>query len=161
MVVVGGGNSAVQDALYLSRLAKKVYLVHRRDSLRATKIYQDQLFAADNVELIFDSRIAEILTDEGVVGVGVENIKLGETRSIHVDGIFVSIGRKPSTEFLSGKLSLDPSGYIIADESTRTSVPGVFAVGDVRTKTVRQVVTAVADGASAAHYAEEYLAGIQ
>lgn len=157
VVVVGGGNSAVQDALYLSRLAKKVYLVHRRDSLRATKIYQDQLFAADNVELIFDSRIAEILTDEGVVGVGVENIKLGETRSIHADGIFVSIGRKPATEFLSAKLSLDPSGYIVADESTATNIDGVYAVGDVRTKILRQVVTAVSDGAVAADMAERYI----
>lgn len=157
VVVVGGGNSAVQDALYLSRLAKKVYLIHRRDRLRATKIYQDQLFAADNVELIFDSRIAEILTDEGVVGVGVENIKSGETRSIHADGIFVSIGRKPATEFLSAKLSLDPSGYIVADESTATNIDGVYAVGDVRTKILRQVVTAVSDGAVSADMAERYI----
>ncbi len=157
VVVVGGGNSAAQDALYLSRLAKKVYLVHRRDSLRATKIYQEQLFAADNLEVVFDSRIAEILTDKGVVGVRVENIKSGDPREIYADGIFVSIGRKPATEFLSDKLSLDPSGYIITDESTATNVDGVYAIGDVRTKILRQVVTAVSDGAVAADMAERYI----
>ena len=157
VVVVGGGNSAVQDALYLSRLAKKVYLVHRRDSLRATKIYHEPLLRAENVEFVWNSRVAQILQDGGVRGVMVEDVNSGEKREIMADGIFVSIGRKPATEFLGGALALDAGGYIIADESTRTSLGGVYAVGDVRTKILRQVVTATADGAVAAHMAEECL----
>ena len=158
VVVVGGGNSAAQDALYLSRLAKKVYLVHRRDSLRATKIYHDPLFAAENVEFVWDSSVEEIIADDLVSGVRVKNLKNSEYREISADGIFVSIGRSPATEFLGRALHLDENGYIIADESTETSIRGVYAVGDVRTKRLRQVVTAAADGAVAAHMAEEYLA---
>ena len=158
VVVVGGGNSAVQDALYLSRLAKKVYLVHRRDSLRATKIYHEPLMRAENVEFVWDSVVTEIIDDGGVRGVMVKNLKSGEVNSISADGIFVSIGRIPATAFLGGALELDSSGYIVADESTKTAIDGVYAVGDVRTKLLRQVVTAAADGAVAAHMAEEYLA---
>ena len=158
VVVVGGGNSAVQDALYLSRLAKKVYLVHRRDSLRATKIYHEPLMRAENVEFVWDSVVTEIIDDGGVRGVRVKNLKSGEVNSISADGIFVSIGRSPATAFLDGVLELDSSGYIVADESTKTAIDGVYAVGDVRTKLLRQVVTAAADGAVAAHMAEEYLA---
>ena len=157
VVVVGGGNSAVQDALYLSRLAKKVYLVHRRDSLRATKIYHEPLLRAENVEFVWNCRVAQILQDGGVRGVMVEDVNSGEKREIMADGIFVSIGRKPATEFLGGALALDAGGYIITDESTQTNVRGVYAVGDVRTKILRQVVTATADGAVAAHMAEECL----
>ncbi|MBQ7910165.1 MAG: thioredoxin-disulfide reductase [Clostridia bacterium] len=157
VAVVGGGNSAVSDALYLSRVTEKVYLIHRRDTLRATKIYHEPLMKAENVEFIWNSAVTEILSDGRVTGVKVQNLKDGTEREITFSGLFVSIGRKPATDFLHGTLELDSYGYIVADETTRTSVPGVFAVGDVRTKALRQVVTAVADGATAIHYAEEYL----
>ena len=157
VAVVGGGNSAVSDALYLSRVAEKVYLIHRRDTLRATKIYHEPLMKAENVEFIWDSAVTEILSDGRVTGVKVQNLKDGTEREVDFSGLFVSIGRKPATDFLNGALKLDSYGYIVADETTRTSVPGVFAAGDIRTKALRQVVTAVADGATAIHYAEEYL----
>ena len=157
VAVVGGGNSAVSDALYLSRVTEKVYLIHRRDTLRATKIYHEPLMKAENVEFIWDSAVSEILSDGRITGVKVQNIKDGTEREVAISGLFVSIGRKPATDFLHRALELDSYGYIVADETTRTSVPGVFAVGDVRTKALRQVVTAVADGATAIHYAEEFL----
>ena len=159
VAVVGGGNSAVADALYLSRVTDKVYVIHRRDSLRATKIYHEPLMKAENVEFVWDSTVTEILSDGRVTGVCVKNLKDGSERELAFTGLFVSIGRKPATDFLKGVLDLDEYGYIVADESTRTSVPGVFAVGDVRTKALRQVVTAVADGATAIHYAEEFISG--
>ena len=158
VAVVGGGNSAAADALYLSRLAKKVYLIHRRDTLRATKIYHEPLKSAPNIEFLWDSKITDFITDQRVSGAEIQNIKTGEVCKISLDGIFVSIGRKPATEFLKGIIPLDENGYIIADESTKVGIPGVFAVGDVRTKALRQIVTAVSDGATAVHYAEEYLA---
>lgn len=157
VAVVGGGNSAAADALYLSRLVKKVYLIHRRDTLRATKIYHEPLMNAQNVEFIWDSKVEEFVADTRVTGIKVKNIKTDEISQIECDGVFVSIGRKPATEFLSGEVNIDDNGYIIADESTKTDVDGVFAVGDVRTKALRQVVTAVSDGAVAVHFAEEYL----
>ena len=159
VAVVGGGNSAVADALYLSRVTNKVYVIHRRDSLRATKIYHEPLMRAENVEFVWDSTVTEILSDGRVTGVRVKNLKDGSEQELAFSGLFVSIGRKPATDFLKGVLDLDEYGYIVANESTRTSVPGVFAVGDVRTKALRQVVTAVADGATAIHYAEEFLTG--
>ena len=157
VAVVGGGNSAVSDALYLSRLAKKVYLVHRRDTLRATKIYLDPLKRAENIEFLFDSALVDIIAQPRVTQAKIKNLKSGEENYIDCDGIFISIGRTPTTAFLNGAVPLDPQGYIIADESTRTSVDGVFAAGDVRTKTLRQIVTAVSDGAIAASAAEEYI----
>ena len=156
VAVVGGGNSAVSDALYLSHLAKKVYLIHRRDSLRATKIYHEPLMKADNVEFVWDSAVSDYIIDGRIVGANIRNLKSGEERELRFDGLFVSIGRKPATE-LFGELDLDGTGYIIADETTKTAIPGVFAAGDVRTKALRQVVTAASDGAVAAHFAEEYL----
>lgn len=158
VMVVGGGNSAVADALYLSRLAKKVYLVHRRDTLRATKIYHDPLMKAENVEFIWDSAIVSLLAEGRLNGVNVKNLKTNEEKEFSVDGLFVSIGRKPVTALFGDDLSLDEAGYIVADETTKTNLSGVYAVGDVRTKALRQVVTAVSDGAVAAHFAEEYLA---
>ena len=157
VAVVGGGNSAVSDALYLYRVTDKVYVIHRRDSLRATKIYHEPLMKAENVEFLWDSAITEIISDGRVTGARVQSLKDGSEREISFSGLFVSIGRKPATDFLKGVLELDDYDYIVADESTRTSIPGVFAVGDVRTKALRQVVTAVADGATAIHYAEEFL----
>ena len=157
VVVVGGGNTAVSDALYLSRIAGKVILVHRRDTLRATKIYREPLLKTENVTFYRDSTVSEILADESVSAVKLKNVKTGEDTVVACDAVFVSIGRKPATGFLSDKLTLDENGYIPADETTRTEIPGVFAAGDVRTKALRQVVTAVSDGANAAYFAEEYL----
>ena len=157
VVVVGGGNSAAADAMILSRIAEKVILVHRRDSLRATKIYHEPLMNAPNVEFFWESQVTQLLQEDGFRGIRVKNLQSGEEQDILCDGLFVSIGRVPAGGMAQDQLEMDGSGYILADESTRTSGPGVFAVGDVRTKALRQVVTAVADGAVAAHYAEEYL----
>lgn len=158
VVVVGGGNSAAADAIYLSRLAKKVYLVHRRDTLRATKIYHEPLMNAANVEFVWNSTVDSLIAGDRLEAITVRNLKDGGITHLDCDGVFVSIGRKPATDFLAGVISLDPAGYIIADESTKTNIDGVYAVGDVRTKPLRQVVTATADGAVAVHMAEEYLA---
>ena len=157
VAVVGGGNSAVADALHLSRLAKKVYLIHRRDSLRAEKIYEKALQEAENIEFVWNSTVSGLHSEGRLNGIRVQNLQTGEDRDLPVDGLFVSIGRSPATKLVEGQLELDKVGYIVADETTRTSVPGVFAVGDVRTKALRQVVTAVADGAVAAHFADDYL----
>jgi len=159
VAVVGGGNSAVADALLLSRIAKKVILVHRRDTLRATKVYHEPLKKAENVEFRWNSEVVELLHDNKLTGLRLKDVRTGEESRLACDGVFISVGRKPATDLVSGQLQLDENGYIIAGESTETSVPGVYAVGDVRTKQLRQVVTAVADGAVAVHMAEQYLAG--
>lgn len=159
VAVVGGGNSAAADALLLSRIAKKVIIVHRRDTLRATKIYHEPLMNTENVEFRWNSTVAELLHEDRLTGVRLKDVVTGEKSMVQCDGLFVSVGRKPATELLNGQLELDHSGYIIAGETTQTNIPGVYAVGDVRTKLFRQVVTAVADGAMAAYMAEEYLAG--
>ena len=158
VVIAGGGNTAAADALLLSRLCEEVILVHRRDTLRATKIYHQPLMDAENVKFHWNSAVTALHADGKLTGVTVKNLLSGEEEFIPADGIFVSIGRKPSTELFQGQIELDQGGYILADESTRTNIPGVFAVGDVRTKQVRQIITAASDGAVAAHYAEEYLA---
>lgn len=158
VAVVGGGNSAAADALFLSKLCKKVYVIHRRDKMRATKIYHEPLLHAENVEFVWDSRVVELLGDGRLGGVEIENVKTLERDHLEIDGLFISIGRDPASGLFADQLAIDSAGYIVADESTRTSVEGVFAVGDVRTKELRQVVTAAADGAVAAHYAELYLA---
>lgn len=158
VAVIGGGNTAAADAMLLSRICEKVHLVHRRDTLRATKIYHEPLMKAENVEFHWDSKVKEILEDGKVTGVILENLKTGEETQVDLSGIFVSVGRQPATEIFKGILELDEGGYIVADETTRTNIPGVFAIGDVRQKVLRQVVTAVADGAVASHYADEYLA---
>lgn len=158
VAVIGGGNSAAADALYLSRLVKKVYLIHRRDSLRATKIYHEPLKNTENIEFVWNSTVSGFSVGERLNGVKVTNTQTGKESEIALDGVFVSIGRKPATDFLEGIVELDANGYIIADETTKTGIDGVYAAGDVRTKQLRQVVTAVADGAVAVHMAEEYLA---
>jgi thioredoxin reductase (NADPH) len=157
VMVVGGGNSAVSDALYLSRIAKKVLLVHRRDTLRATKIYHEPLMKADNVEFLWNKTVSDVMMEDRIIGATLHDVKTRASEQVLCDGIFVSIGRVPVTGFLGDALPLDNYGYIIADETTKTTIPGVFAAGDVRTKALRQVVTAAADGAIAAHVAEEYL----
>lgn len=157
VAVVGGGNSAAADALLLSKICQKVYVIHRRDTMRATKIYHDPLMKEKNIEFKWNSQVDKLLYDEKIKGVVLKN-KDGSTQEINLDGLFVSIGRNPATELFREQLELDSSGYIVADESTKTNLPGVFAVGDVRTKVVRQIVTAAADGAVAAHFAEEFIA---
>ena len=159
VVVVGGGNSAVMDALLLSRIAAKVILVHRRDTLRAEKIYQRQLENAANVTVYWNSVVTKLLHGERLTGIMVENTRTGEQQTVACDGLFVSIGRQPATSLVQGQLPLDENGYILADETTGTPIPGVFAAGDVRTKELRQIVTAVADGAVAAYQAEHYIGG--
>ena len=158
VVVVGGGNTAAADALLLSRIAKQVILVHRRDTLRATKLYHQPIVEAENIQIHWNSAVTKLLHDQKITGVQLENLKTGEQTQLSCDGVFVSIGRVPVTDLVAGQLTLDKGGYVVAGEDTRTSIPGVYAVGDVRTKDLRQVVTAVADGAMAAHGAEEYLA---
>lgn len=157
VAVVGGGNSAAADALLLSKICQKVYVIVRRDTMRATKIYHEPLMRAENVEFKWNSQVRELLHGMKLSGIIIEN-KAGESEEISLDGLFISIGRQPATEIFEGQLELDKSGYIVADESTRTNIPGVFAVGDVRTKVMRQIITAAADGAVASHYVEEYLA---
>ena len=159
VVVVGGGNSAAADAILLSRIAKKVILVHRRDTLRATKVYHQPLMEAENMEFHWNSVVTELLQEDKLTGVKLKDVHTGEETVLSCDGLFISVGRKPATELMEGQLELERSGYIVADETTKTNLPGVYAVGDVRTKPLRQVVTAVADGATAVHMAEEYLAG--
>lgn len=158
VVLVGGGNSAAAEALVLSRVAKKVILVHRRDSLRAEKAVAQAVQRAENVEIRWNSQVAELLGDSRVHGVVIRNVQSGEESQIDCDGVFVSIGRVPSTQLVKDQLELDEVGYIRAGEDTKTSLPGVFAAGDVRTKAVRQIVTATADGAAAAFAAERFLA---
>ena len=159
VAVVGGGNSAAGDALLLSRIAERVVLVHRRDQLRATKIYHEPLIQAENVEFRWNSTVTELLHEEKLTGIRLRDVQTGAESVLPCDGLFISVGRKPATELVKGQLELDAGGYVTADETTRTNLPGVYAVGDVRTKPLRQVVTAVADGAMAVHMAEEYLAG--
>lgn len=159
VVVVGGGNSAAEDALLLTRIARKVILVHRRDTLRATKIYHEPLQQAENLEFRWNSVVTALLHDGQLNGVRLRDLTTGTETELPCDAVFVSVGRQPATELVAGQLERDAAGYLVADETTRTSLPGVFAVGDVRTKPLRQVVTAVADGAVAVHMAEQYLAG--
>ena len=158
VAVVGGGNSAVADVLLLSRVAKKVILIHRRDTLRADRVYHEQLRKAGNVEFRWNSVVEELLCGGALTGLRLRDVVSGEVSEIACDGLFVSVGRKPATELVKGQLTLDDGGYIAAGESTATNIPGVYAVGDVRAKALRQIVTAVADGAVAVHYAQEYLA---
>ena len=154
VAVVGGGNTAAAAVLVLSRVASKVLLIHRRDTLRASGVYHKPMAELANVEFHWNAAVSEIRQGE----IAIENVISGEKQTLPCDGVFVSVGRQPETGLVKGLLQLDEQGYIAADESTRTNIPGVFAVGDVRAKGLRQIVTAVADGATAVHYAEEYLA---
>lgn len=156
VAVVGGGNTAVEDALYLSRIAKKVYLIHRKESFRATRIYVDALSTRDNIEIISSSEITKLLRGDKLSGIIVKSLADGSDTELQLDALFVSIGRVPVTDFLPGEIALE-DGYIIADESTHTSALGIFAAGDVRKKELRQVITAAADGAMAAEAAAKYI----
>ncbi len=157
VAVVGGGNSAAADALVLSRICKKVILIHRRDTLRASKVYHEQLEKAGNIAFRWNSTVNAFLGDGRISGLELRDENTGALSELAVEGVFISVGRSPVTELFQGQVALDTQGYILADESTKTNLPGVFAVGDVRTKALRQVITAAADGAVAAHYAQAYL----
>lgn len=157
VAVVGGGNTAVADALYLSRLCEKVYLIHRRDKLRAPQAQQANLERAGNVEFLWDSQVKELRFEDRLTGVCVENKKTRETAEIGCSGVFIAVGQVPETGLFAGQIDLDEAGYVQAGEDCRTNIPGVFAAGDLRAKPLRQIVTAAADGAAAATAAQEYL----
>ena len=156
VAVVGGGNVAAEDAILLSRTCKKVYLVHRRGELRADKVLQDRLFRCPNVEMVWDNVPVSIEGTEKVESLKVRNVRNDEEKTIAVDGVFIAVGILPNTEKFKNLVALDEGGYIIAGEDCVTSTPGIFAAGDIRTKQLRQVVTAVADGANAVISAEKY-----
>ena len=157
--VNGGGDVAVEDAIFLSRFSSKVYLIHRRDELRATKILQDELFALPNVEVIWDSVVKEIKGEDKVATLKVTNVKSGEESDVNVDGIFVAIGIHPSTDLFADVVNCDEQGYVIAGEDGATSAPGIFVAGDSRKKRLRQIVTAVADGANAVTSVQDFMVG--
>lgn len=158
VVIAGGGNSAAEDALTLSKVCKKVYLVHRRDTLRATQSYLTPLKNAENLEFVWNKQIDSLETTDGhLTSIKMTDRVTGKTSSLDCDGLFVAIGRTPDTSLFSDQVFCDAHGYIIADETTRTNIPGVFAVGDVRQKPLRQIITAAADGATASKFVEEFL----
>ena len=157
VAVVGGGDVAVEDAIFLARGCRKVYVIHRRDELRAAKILQEKLLSLDNVEMVWDS-VPEALEGENQIGaVRVRNVKTNEERCLHVDGVFIAVGIEPNTDLVKDQVELSRSGYILAGESGATSLDGVYAVGDIRTKALRQIITACADGANAVTSVQEYL----
>jgi len=157
IAVVGGGDSAIQEAIFLTKFAEKVYIIHRRDRLRAEKILQERAFSNSKIEFIWDSVVEKIAGDTGVKALHVRNVKTDEKSSIDVQGVFVYIGYNPNTGFLAGLANLDENNYLITDENMATSAPGVFAAGDVRSKPLKQIATAVGDGATAALAAEKYI----
>ena len=157
VAVVGGGDVAVEDAIFLARGCRKVYVIHRRDQLRAAKTLQDSLFATEGVEMYWNGGVTRRDGENKVQRITVENTKTGESQELEVDGVFIAVGITPDTGFVKDFVELDSQGYIIAGEDGKTSVPGVFAAGDVRTKQLRQVITAAADGANCITSAEEYL----
>lgn len=157
VAVIGGGDTAAEDAIFLTRFCEKIYVIHRRDTLRATRVIQDALFSNKKVEFIWNSTVEEIIGDTEVKGLSVKNLKSGEIKEVGVDGIFVAIGNVPNTKLVEGKLELNGAGYIVTDESMQTNMFGVFAAGDIREKPLRQVITAASDGAIAAYMAERYI----
>lgn len=161
VVVVGGGNAAVEEGAYLTKFAKKVYLVHRRNELRADRIVQERAFANDKIEFVWDSTVKEIQGQDTVNNIVIENVKTGEISNIEADGIFPYIGFTPNIKEINGQVEQDQNGFIITDETMKTSVDGVFAVGDVRKTPLRQVITAAADGAIGAVYAGKYLEAVE
>jgi thioredoxin reductase (NADPH) len=155
--VIGGGDSAVDEALYLTRFARKVYVIHRRNALRAAKISQERAFRNEKIEILWDTVVEKIAGENGVEGVSLKNVKTMERRDLPVGGVFMYVGWEPNTNFLKGVIDLDKSGFVLTDAQMATSRPGVYAAGDVRQKLLRQVVTAAADGAIAAFAAERYI----
>lgn len=159
VAVIGGGDTAMREALYLSKVCSKVTIIHRRDSLRAQKVLQDLVKGKTNIEFIWDSQVEEVLGEDRVIGVKIKNVKTNETHNIALLGVFVAIGHKPNTEFLKGQLELDERGYIVVYGESQTSVEGVFFAGDVGDKRYKQAVTAAGAGCKAALDVEEYLEG--
>ncbi|MBQ6624651.1 MAG: thioredoxin-disulfide reductase [Clostridia bacterium] len=157
VAVVGGGNTAAAEALVLSRVCNKVYLIHRKSTMRATKIYYEQLSKSENVVFKWNCEVKKLISDNKLKEIKIVNNKTNESENLQVDGLFISVGMIPTTNLYKGQINSDEWGYVIADETTKTNIPGVFAVGDLRTKPLRQIVTATADGAVAAHYVEKYL----
>ncbi len=157
IAVVGGGNTAVQEAIFLTKFAKKVFLIHRRDQLRAQKILQERAFANPKIEFIWNTVVEEILGKDKVEALKLKNRQTGETSILKVDGVFIFIGTRPQSDFVKGLLPTNERGFIITDCEMRTEVPGIFAAGDVRAKACRQIITAAGDGATAAYMAEHYL----
>jgi len=157
VAVVGGGDTAVEDALHLSRIAEKVYLISRSDTLTANKIAQEKLFKTNNVEILWKSIVTKLYGEETLSGIQVTNVENNKIVELEMNGLFVAVGSNPSTELVKNLVNLDKQGYIIADENCKTSVDGIFAIGDIRTKGVRQVLTAAADGAVSIYEAEKYL----
>jgi len=157
VAVIGGGDTAVQEAVFLTRFARKVYVIHRRDELRATKIIQERAFANEKVEFIWDTVPISIEGETGVERLRLRNVKNREESTLNVEGVFVLVGTRPVTEFLDGAVALDEQGFIKVDRRQETSVPGIFAAGDVTSENPRQIATAVGEGTSAALYAEKYL----
>jgi thioredoxin reductase (NADPH) len=157
IIVVGGGDSALTEALYLTKFVKELTIIHRRDALRGTKIYQERVFANPKIKLLWNSVIQEIKGDSIVRSALIKNVKTGEVTEISIEGVFLFVGLSPRTQFLKGLVNLDEAGYIITDENGETSVKGIFAAGDCRKKLLRQVATAVGDGAMVAFAAEKYL----
>ncbi len=157
VAVVGGGDVALEDAIYLSRICEKVYLIHRRDELRGAYILQEELKALSNVEFLYSHVVEEITGEDAVSGLRVRNLKTGESCRLQMDGVFVAVGIRPGTELVRDLVDCDEGGYVLAGEDCVTSVPGIFAAGDVRKKPLRQIATAVADGANAAVSVENYL----
>ena len=155
--VVGGGDVAVEDALFLARGCEKVYLIHRRDSLRAAAVLQEKAMKDEKIEILWDTVVTGIQGHEQVESIGLRNKKTGEERKLSVDGVFVAVGNEPNSKIVTELLHLDKNGYISADETGTTEVPGVFAAGDIRTKQLRQIVTAVSDGANAVTSVQNYL----
>ena len=156
VAVVGGGDVALEDAIYLSRFCTKVYLIHRRDEFRGAKVLQDQVKSTDNIEIIYDTVVNSINGTQSVESITVQNTKKDSSSELKVDGIFIAVGTVPNTQILSGLVQMDDKGYVIADETCKTSCPGVFVAGDVRTKPLRQVLTATADGANAITSIQKY-----
>ncbi|MDH7602161.1 MAG: thioredoxin-disulfide reductase [Armatimonadota bacterium] len=157
LAVVGGGDTAVEDAVFLTRYASKVHLIHRRDRLRAQRIIQERAFANPSIEIHWNTVVKHIRGTGSVDHLVTENVVTGEQSELPVDGVFILIGNEPNTKMLKGQIALDEAGYVITDENMQTNVPGVFAAGDVRRKALRQIVTACADGAIAATAAEKYI----
>lgn len=157
VAVVGGGDAALEDAIFLARMCEKVYIVHRRDKLRGAKRLQERLQALENIEFVWNSETAAIEGNGQVEALRLRQTQTGEERRLDVDGVFIAVGIAPERELYAGQLELDEQGYIRADESGQTSVPGVFAAGDVRTKALRQILTAASDGANCVASAERYL----
>jgi thioredoxin reductase (NADPH) len=157
VAVIGGGNSAVEEAVYLTRFAKKVYLIHRRDRFRADKILVDRVLAHPGIETVMESVVEEIVGTAAVTGIAIKNVRTGRTKSLPVEGVFIYAGYRPNTDFLKGIVTMDDFGCIVTDAEMGTGVPGLFAAGDVRSKGLRQVVTAAGDGATAAYWAEKHI----